>query len=531
MPRKEERLDVLDAMVAQITMAELEAEESLGKRSRKAALGQFLTDVHVADLMASMFSKPFENVRLLDAGAGAGALTFALVKRLAQQVEAPISIHVTAYELDPVMIEPLQRTLAECRRICEVHDIGFAYDLRHEDFLLAATSILREDLFKKDRPSYNMSIINPPYRKISSTSKARSVLRSVGIETSNLYTAFASLTIRLLDQGGEMVAITPRSFCNGPYFRPFRSDLLQRTSLKRLHIFDSRKDAFKEDKVLQENVIFHVIAGSDDRREIIVSNSSGKENGQVAVRRVPYAEVVAPDDPELMFHLETNLAQIEAAGRMRSLNKCLKDLGLTVSTGRVVDFRAEEHIMHEPMEDSWPLIYPSHFTSGYVQWPKPDGKKPNALARHPATETLLVPRGMYVLVKRFSSKEERRRVVAALFDPERVDAEAVGFENHLNYFHSNGKGLGPNIAKGLAAFLNSSMVDHHFRRFSGHTQVNATDLRSLSYPDKQVLERIGESFVDLPTDQSEIDELVDQGINGTGTIRRANSTITRTAAA
>ncbi|MDQ3102005.1 MAG: Eco57I restriction-modification methylase domain-containing protein, partial [Bacteroidota bacterium] len=249
MPRKEERLDVLDAMVAQITMAEPEAEGSLGKRSRKAALGQFLTDEHIADLMASMFMNPVKDVRVLDAGAGAGALTLALVKRLAHQVEAPRSIHVTAYEVDPVMIEPLQATLAECRRICEKHEIRFASDLLHEDFLLAATTILRDDLFKKERPSYNMSIINPPYRKISSTSNARAMLRSVGIETSNLYTAFASLIIRLLDQGGEMVAITPRSFCNGPYFRPFRNDLLQRTSLKRLHIFDSRKDAFKEDKV------------------------------------------------------------------------------------------------------------------------------------------------------------------------------------------------------------------------------------------------------------------------------------------
>jgi adenine-specific DNA-methyltransferase len=530
MPRKVERLDVLDAVVDQITMAEPEGDKALGKRTRKSALGQFLTDVHVADLMASMFTGSREHVRLLDAGAGAGALTHALVKKLVTQEAAPHSIHVTAYEFDPMMIKPLQKTLAACQKLCKDHDIEFTSELRNEDFLRSATTVLRDDLFKKERPSYNMAIINPPYRKISSTSTARALLRSVGIETSNLYTAFAALTIRLLDQEGEMVAITPRSFCNGPYFRPFRSDLLQRTSLNRLHIFDSRKDAFKEDKVLQENVIYQVVAGSKQSEKIIVSNSSGKENGLITVRNVPFQEVVTPDDPQLMFHLETDLAQVEAAGRMRQLNNTLKDLGLTVSTGRVVDFRAEEFITQEPTEESWPLIYPSHFSEGYVQWPKPYGKKPNSLARDSATDSLLVPRGMYVLVKRFSSKEERRRVVAALYDPEKVNAEAVAFENHLNYYHRNGKGLEVNIAKGLAAFLNSTMVDNHFRRFSGHTQVNATDLRSLSYPEKEILERIGESFVDLPTDQSVIDALVDKGINGTGTIR-TDDTTTRTAAA
>jgi adenine-specific DNA-methyltransferase len=32
------------------------------------------------------------------------------------------------------------------------------------------------------------------------------------------------------------------------------------------------------------------------------------------------------------------------------------------------------------------------------------------------------------------------------------------------------------------AYLNSQEVDDYFRVFSGHTQVNATDLRRLRYP-------------------------------------------------
>ena len=60
----------------------------------------------------------------------------------------------------------------------------------------------------------------------------------------------------------------------------------------------------------------------------------------------------------------------------------------------------------------------------------------------------------------------------------------LGFENHLNVFHEDKRGLPENLAHGLAAFLNTTAVDDHFRRFNGHTQVNATDLRLMKYPSR-----------------------------------------------
>ena len=65
-----------------------------------------------------------------------------------------------------------------------------------------------------------------------------------------------------------------------------------------------------------------------------------------------------------------------------------------------------------------PLIYPAHFSNGAVRWPLGEGRKPEAILLSPATQDLMLPSGYYVLVKRFSAKEEPRRVVAALFDPE-----------------------------------------------------------------------------------------------------------------
>lgn len=143
-----------------------------------------------------------------------------------------------------------------------------------------------------------------------------------------------------------------------------------------------------------------------------------------------------------------------------------------------------------------------------MSWPKTNSRKPNAIVCDEMTRQLLVPSEVYVLVKRFTSKEERRRVVACIYDPDKLATTYVGFENHLNYFHVNGGGLSMNLAKGLAAFLNSTVVDLYFRRFSGHTQVNATDLRALRYPSIVELESLGASIDNPATDQREIDEIV-----------------------
>jgi len=94
-----------------------------------------------------------------------------------------------------------------------------------------------------------------------------------------------------------------------------------------------------------------------------------------------------------------------------------------------------------------------------------------------------------------------------------VNAEWLGFENHLNYFHAGGKGLDRNLAAGLFAFLNSTVVDQYFRRFSGHTQVNATDLRKLPYPDRDTLKAMGSELKQFDQPQEVLDRLVEKHLH------------------
>jgi adenine-specific DNA-methyltransferase len=471
-------------------------------------LGQFFTPKRVADFMASLFSVEAPEVQLLDAGAGDGALTAAFVGSRCRAEHKPKRITVTAYELDGAVIGTLRKTLHECQLECERAGIQFSSDVHNEDFIGAAASILRSDLFSPKLPVFNAAIVNPPYRKLRSDSAARHWLRSVGIETSNFYTGFVALIIKLLDKGGELVAITPRSFCNGPYFKAFRAELLETMSLRRLHLFDSRSAAFGKDNVLQENVIIHAMKGEKQFHEVIISSSSGRPSGTVTERRAPYSEVVSPNDPERFIHVSLGDKDTRAKTVANSLEATLTDLDLTVSTGRVVDFRAKDFLRKQPGAGTAPLIYPCHFNGGVIAWPKKDSKKPNAIMIHDKTRELLVPPGIYVLVKRFSSKEERRRIVACIYHPAQLPPEGVAFENHLNYFHIRGRGLPIFLARGLAAFLNSTMIDSYFRQFSGHTQVNATDLRKLNYPTRTALENLGRK-IQYPISQAALDELLE----------------------
>ena len=477
-------------------------------RTRQEELGQFLTATPVADFMASMFGPLPRTVRLLDAGAGAGSLTAAFVSRLCVENEGVHSIEVTLYELDSHILDKLSETMRKCQHCCTEAGIRFTFTIHSGDFIQEISARLAGDLFGTAPPAFDAAIANPPYRKISTDSAERRALRSVGVETSNLYTGFIALIQRLLVPGGQLVGITPRSFCNGPYFRPFREDFLSKMELRRLHVFESRQAAFRDDSVLQENIIFHAVKGRSQPREILISSSSGKHGDEITETVFPFAEIVHPHDAEKFIHIPSTASHASAKETMDGLSSSLASLGVTVSTGRVVDFRLKNALRKEPERGTVPLLYPCHFNGGTVHWPKLSARKPNAILDNDETRPWLVPSGVYLLTKRFTSKEERRRLVACLFDPDQVKAKWIGFENHLNYFHASGHGLERTLAVGLYAFLNSTVVDQYFRRFSGHTQVNATDLRTLTYPDRDTLQAMGREMKALDRSQDEIDQLV-----------------------
>ncbi|HPG40434.1 MAG TPA: Eco57I restriction-modification methylase domain-containing protein [bacterium] len=473
-------------------------------------IGQFLTPVRIARFMASLFEQEKQDVRILDAGAGAGVLFTSLLETILNRNGSLRSIKIIAYENDKNILAYLHQAMTRCEMLCGHAGILFKWDIRNEDFIQAAIHQTETGFFTEQQERFTHAILNPPYKKINSETTTRHLLNSAGIEVSNYYAAFVWLAAQMLEPNGEMVAITPRSFCNGPYFRKFRINFLKMMSLNHIHIFESRKNAFGDDDVLQENVIYHAVRRSNKPDHIILSSSDGLNFDEVNNKTVPYKYIVNPDDHDAFIRLLITDTDELVMKRMDCFTTSLTKLGLEVSTGRVVDFRAQEYLRALPEKDTVPLIYPCHFENGFIHWPTNSGKKPNAIISTDETRSLLIEPGYYVLTRRFSAKEERRRIVAAVFDPNVIKASLLGFENHLNYFHEKGKGLPPELAKGLCLYLNSTLVDQYFRLFSGHTQVNATDLRKLRYPTCEQLLRLGSHIQDQIPDQQTIDALVEK---------------------
>lgn len=445
----------------------------------KASLGQYFTPTEIAVFMASLFElKNKKQYKILDAGAGIGCLSSALLQKI-QDTYPHSSCDVTAVELDKQLIATLQHNLQMFGptklEVCNESFIDFAF----------------LNLLEK-RQSYDLIILNPPYKKINAKSKERLLLRKLGIEVVNLYAAFVALSLELLVDQGELVVILPRSFCNGTYFRPFREFILERSVIKTIHTFESRQDVFQDENILQENIILHLQKSSTQNNDVCVSHSINSNFKNLKKESYPFSKIVYPDDKDKFIHIPTTAQSDTQLNQLFSSS--LEELSLQVSTGPVVDFRVKEELCFDlPKDQHVPLFYPSHFDGiSSLVWINSQHKKPNALRLNEQTTKMVYQAGDYCIVRRFSPKEQKHRIIAHFLDRSLLtDYSYFAFENHLNVFHIKKAGLNSEIALGLTIYLNSNIVDQYFRQFSGHTQINVGDLKKLPYPNIEQLKILG----------------------------------------
>jgi len=286
--------------------------------------------------------------------------------------------------------------------------------------------------------------------------------------------------------------------------------LLKLSTFYRVHVFNSRTEAFSRDEVLQENILFHLSRKTNSKTPLIVSTGSLTAPEESIVSREHFA---SPTDPDRIIHIATEFDANDVRTFFDALPCKLTDLGIEVSTGPVVDFRLKSCLVDQLGAGGVPLIYPHCIKTGRVLAPLRRAKdytnariskKPVAILDDAETRKWLIPTARFILIKRFSSKEEKRRIVAGVLEPADFASGLLGIENHLNFLHSKRSGLSISLARGLCRFLNSTIADRYFRQFNGHTQVNASDLRSFRYPELSALETLGGVTID-ETKQSAID--------------------------
>lgn len=453
-----------------------QAPSAKNKRTEtQILLAQYFTPASIADYMSQMFvEEPYEKTAtILDAGAGEGILGLSLINKLNSM---GISQSATFVEFDEATFKSLQHAVDSSQLKNAT--------LLNDDFITASLKM------ESDGVRFSHIILNPPYFKLRVDSISSKTLRQNAIHVTNIYAAFVWLSARLLVDNGQLVAIIPRSFCNGPYFLKFRQFLTSGYSIDAIHTFLARNKAFAHDSVLQENIILR-ISKRKQSETVRLTYSTDQSFTDIAERTVPFDAVITQGDMSKTIH-------IPAYQQVISLGECLPtrlhDLNIGASTGPIVDFRLKENILKDPTATSIPLLYPSHMSGGDVMWPQVTfNKQGQHYEPLSSTDKAILPLdGYYVIVRRFSSKEEKRRIFAAVVAPEVFSkATNITFENHLNYFHAKKHGFEKDLAYGLSAFLNSFILDEHFRKVSGHTQVNVSDLKNLPYPNYEQLIKLG----------------------------------------
>lgn len=240
---QQDEINLLDYSIQKST-------EFLEKKEKENNKGQIFTPKEVSIFMANLLEIKSE-IRLLDCGAGTGNLTMAFCDRILREINnKTIKIFIDVYENDKEIIPYLKKTLNLCYESLSNKNHSVEVNVYDTDFILSNTVSLGKKNYKK----YNTIISNPPYFKINKHSLHSEAMSDFVYGQPNIYSFFMALAVKMLKSNGEMVFITPRSFCSGRYFIKVRDYLLRKTMIEHIHIFESRNKVF--DGNLQENIIF-----------------------------------------------------------------------------------------------------------------------------------------------------------------------------------------------------------------------------------------------------------------------------------
>ncbi len=434
-------------------------------------------------------------IKILDPGCGTAVLSCALIEKLVK-CNTISHISLTLYETDTDLLTLTRKSVQFLAEWLKERDVNFEWNLITEDFILDNTSLFSTNDIDS---GYDFIIGNPPYFKLSKDdSRVITVSRFVN-GVSNIYAAFLIIASTLLNTEGSLIFIVPRSFSSGLYFKDFRNFFFRNIRLDHIHLFKSRTEAFARDKVLQETIIIKGVKRLkyDDLGEIVVSSSCGIAD-LVEKKNVKYREEYLIDfnSKDRMLHLPVDDTGEEVLNLFKSWNGSLEGYNLQISTGPVVAFRLKDEISCSiTSSDSVPLLWLHNVMKMKVNWPVFKEGKGQFIKITQTTEKLLIPNKNYILLRRFSAKDDKHRLIAAPHFCSIEDSDKIGVENKLNYIYRPNGHMSRKEIIGLCALLNSSIFDHYFRIFNGNINVSATELRAMPLPPLQTIYAIGEKLI------------------------------------
>ena len=436
-------------------------------KTKRKKIGQFFTSRETARFMAGLFSVPKkEHLDILDPGTGSAILTAALMERL-QQESSVKSVSLICYETEPAILDLLKDNLEYIKSIVR-------FDLDY-------TIITDNYITSQELPLAFADLVigNPPYLKVNRLAEEAQAMSHVVYGAPNLYFLFASRSIENLRDKGELVYIIPRSWTSGAYFKAFRNFLFKKTTIEHIHLFISRDKVFEQEAVLQETMIIKLKKEIGTANEIVISSTeTNNDFNNIQEITVPKKLVIGNDDNQYVY-LVTNKEEVNVLERLSVFHNTLPSLDMKMKTGLTVDFREREHLMDEPANDNVPMFFAQHLKDGRITFPI--GKHGEYIDTRKSG--LLQDNINYLFVKRFTSKEESRRLQSSIYLQDDFPTyKQISTQNKLNFITRNKKSLTKQMVYGLYCLFNSTLYDKYYRILNGSTQVNSTEVNTMPMP-------------------------------------------------
>jgi len=452
--------------------------------------GQFFTSKETAIFMANLYTIPqnVSKISILDAGAGTGVLSCALIEVIQNNTNIN-EIELTCYENDSKILQLLEENLIYIKS--HIH-IDMTYRIITDNYITSQyLDFNNKKGFSDNSNKYDIVIGNPPYMKISKDAPEALSMPTVCYGAPNLYFLFAAMGLYNLKENGEMAYIIPRSWTSGAYFKKFRQYFLTNGKLEHIHLFVSRNKVFDKEDVLQETMILKIRKTLIKPNNVTITSSvSNNDFNNITVLHVPYDDIVSGED--YYVYLATNDFEIEVLEKLNKWKDTLPSIGLKMKTGLTVDFRNKEVLREKCEEGAIPLFYSQHIKNGLVEFPI------QREYEYIVTEQngLIQDNKNYLFVKRFTAKEEKRRLQSGIYLSSKLqNYKKISTQNKINFIDGLENNLSEQVVYGLYVLFNSSIYDAYYRILNGSTQVNSTEINAMPVPPLKIIEEMGKRLI------------------------------------
>lgn len=463
--------------------------------------GQFFTPLPISKFMGSLSGVvKKQTISILDPGCGSGILSCSLIEHLIETSTIK-NVVLTAFETDLALIPFTECVLSYLKLWCSNHNVSLSYTIYPDDYILEKSLYIdgQDPIFSGlyDDERYDIIISNPPYFKLAKDDIRTKSCHNIVDGQTNIYALFMAISSNLLKADGVMIFITPRSFTSGRYFQTFRNFIFRNVNIKFIHLFNTRKDTFAKDDVLQELVIMKLQASREKVSDnIVVSYSQGISDLSCPYQTTyPAIDIVDTASEKKIVYLPISQRDKVILNLFRSWTGNMGKYDIQISTGPVVAFRMNNYITDDPDVDTVPLYWLHNVVKMLCDHSVKKKNKGQYIRVTAETQSALLPNKNYVLLRRFSSKDDNSRLIATPYFGNMTRYEFVGIENKLNYIYRPKGRLKRDEVIGLAALLNSDLFDAYFRTFNGNTNVSATELRIMPLPPIDTIREIGRKII------------------------------------